>query len=149
MKVVSMNPWTLEQVAALEAEYTPRPWSRRMIAEELDLLAMGLVLVDESKQVQGYLLARLLGDTWQLFNLLVTPAHRRQGWAQQLLEPLITQSQEDGYPILLEVRRSNLGAQQLYERLGFRLLTVRKGYYPGPGPEEDALVMIRDNQKTE
>ncbi len=36
----------------------------------------------------------------------------------------------------LEVRRSNLPAQRLYERLGFTVADVRRNYYSQP--EEDA-----------
>ena len=40
----------------------------------------------------------------------------------------------------LEVRRSNLPAQRLYERLGFTVATVRRNYYSQP--EEDALLHL-------
>jgi ribosomal-protein-alanine N-acetyltransferase len=42
---------------------------------------------------------------------------------------------------ILEVRRSNLPAIRLYERLGFEPAGVRKGYYQDTG--EDALVYTR------
>jgi len=45
----------------------------------------------------------------------------------------------------LEVRTSNARAQRLYERLGYRALGLRKGYYPAPaGQREDAIVMGLD-----
>jgi ribosomal-protein-alanine N-acetyltransferase len=40
---------------------------------------------------------------------------------------------------MLEVRASNLIAQALYARLGFRIIGRRRGYYAEP--PEDALVM--------
>jgi len=42
----------------------------------------------------------------------------------------------------LEVRASNEAARRLYERLGFRERTVRRGYYTKPA--EDGLVLWRD-----
>ena len=39
----------------------------------------------------------------------------------------------------LEVRRSNVPAQRLYERLGFPVSAVRRNYYSQP--EEDALML--------
>ena len=42
----------------------------------------------------------------------------------------------------LEVRRSNVAAQQLYESLGFTVASVRRNYYTQP--EEDALVLARE-----
>jgi len=41
--------------------------------------------------------------------------------------------------VSLEVRKSNVGAQRMYERFGFRPVGVRRGYYVETG--EDAIVM--------
>jgi ribosomal-protein-alanine N-acetyltransferase len=41
--------------------------------------------------------------------------------------------------VSLEVRKSNLGAQAMYEGFGFRPVGVRRGYYVETG--EDAIVM--------
>lgn len=43
--------------------------------------------------------------------------------------------------VLLDVRESNTGAINLYQRLGFQQIAVRKGYYPAMCGREDALVM--------
>jgi [ribosomal protein S18]-alanine N-acetyltransferase len=40
---------------------------------------------------------------------------------------------------MLEVRRSNIQAQRLYQSLGFVMTGVRKGYYSDDG--EDAFAM--------
>ena len=42
----------------------------------------------------------------------------------------------------LEVRRSNDPARMLYERFGFSVAGVRRGYYSNP--VEDALVLWRE-----
>ena len=46
----------------------------------------------------------------------------------------------------LEVRRSNLRAQNLYKSLGFVELGVRKRYYEDN--REDALIMVCDHMPT-
>jgi ribosomal-protein-alanine N-acetyltransferase len=43
---------------------------------------------------------------------------------------------------MLEVRRSNLAAQKLYESMGFAVTGIRKGYYSDDG--EDAFLMALD-----
>jgi ribosomal-protein-alanine N-acetyltransferase len=43
----------------------------------------------------------------------------------------------------LEVRASNHGAMALYERLGFKVIGRRRGYYTDDG--EDAVVMWSDS----
>jgi ribosomal protein S18 acetylase RimI-like enzyme len=43
--------------------------------------------------------------------------------------------------MLLEVRPSNTGAQQMYARYGFVRIGIRRDYYPANGGREDAIVM--------
>ena len=50
--------------------------------------------------------------------------------------------QADCARAILEVRASNVGAQQLYYRLGFAPVGVRPKYYRRPS--EDALILWRD-----
>ena len=42
----------------------------------------------------------------------------------------------------LEVRQSNFPAQRLYERFGFTVAGVRRGYYTSP--VEDALILWKE-----
>jgi len=42
----------------------------------------------------------------------------------------------------LEVRHSNEPAQRLYERFGFTVAGIRRGYYTNPA--EDALVLWKE-----
>ena len=43
--------------------------------------------------------------------------------------------------VWLEVRQSNLRAQALYRRRGYREAGRRRRYYPAPGGREDAILM--------
>jgi ribosomal-protein-alanine N-acetyltransferase len=54
--------------------------------------------------------------------------------------------------LLLEVRKGNFAAIQLYQHLGFEQIGVRKGYYPvpkasEPAGREDAIVMQKYLEK--
>lgn len=72
----------------------------------------------------------------EILTLAVDPGFRRQGVATGLLRVFL---QSAPGRVFLEVRRSNLAAQKLYERFGFVIAGVRVGYYPSP--PEDAIVM--------
>ena len=59
-------------------------------------------------------------------NVAVDPDHRRRGIATRMLEALFEMTEHDGRRgYTLEVRVSNLGAVDLYERLGFERRGVR------------------------
>jgi [ribosomal protein S18]-alanine N-acetyltransferase len=72
--------------------------------------------------------------------LAVHPDYRRQGGGQQILRGLLAQAVKiEMRHSTLEVRSSNTGAIQLYEKMGFENLGWRTKYYQNP--LEDAVVM--------
>ena len=74
-------------------------------------------------------------------NVAVDPDVRRTGVATALLEALLRRVGDAEARFTLEVRRSNAGAIELYERFGFRSAGVRRRYYQDNG--EDAVIMWR------
>jgi ribosomal-protein-alanine acetyltransferase len=72
----------------------------------------------------------------EILNLAVTPGFRRQGIARALWNALQESFRGATY---LEVRASNLAAQEFYKSVGFEELTVRPGYYQNSS--EPAIVM--------
>ena len=78
---------------------------------------------------------------WELENMAVAEACRRQGVGRMLLRQLLMAATESSASrILLEVRESNLAARALYTAMGFNLLARRRGYYDHPA--EDALILV-------
>jgi ribosomal-protein-alanine N-acetyltransferase len=71
----------------------------------------------------------------EILNIAVLPNHRRLGIGRSLLE---CELQEPAV-YTLEVRESNLAAQELYKRLGFTETGKRPYYYQSP--TENAIVM--------
>jgi [ribosomal protein S18]-alanine N-acetyltransferase len=92
-------------------------------------------------ELSGFLCARIVVGEWEIENVVVHPALRRQGIGAQLMRSLIGRSQEQaGTAILLEVRESNHAARALYERHGFREFGRRPAYYREP---VEAAVLYR------
>lgn len=86
--------------------------------------------------VCGFMVSRKIApDEAEILNIAVANDARRSGAATALIESL---NEPD---IFLEVRESNDGAQQLYRKLGFRVVGRREDYYEDP--VESALVMRR------
>lgn len=82
-------------------------------------------------------------DEGHLINIAIAPLWQRRGLGTLLLTGIWNEMRSLGCRhCLLEVRRSNVAAQRLYEGLGFGLDGVRKRYYPAQTnqPAEDALL---------
>ena len=120
------------------------PWSRNMLAEELDnALAAFLAALDGTGAVVGYAGLQVVLDEGYILNIAVRPDCRRQQIASQLLEVFINFAQGNRLSFLtLEVRASNAPAIALYERWGFAEAGRRRNYYEHP--REDAVIMTRE-----
>jgi ribosomal-protein-alanine N-acetyltransferase len=93
-----------------------------------------------SRAIAGFVVALCLGQEWEIENIVVDPAFRRQGFANLLLRELLSRASDEGAGrVLLEVRESNQPAQAFYARRGFQIIGRRKNYYRDP--EEDAILL--------
>jgi ribosomal-protein-alanine N-acetyltransferase len=128
----SAAKWTQQQWLAIFHTQTPaRPaW----IAEDE-------IAPEDPMSGIGFLVAQNGGPEWELENIAVLPAFRRQGVGLHLLSALLTQARSLlAERVLLEVRASNQPAIHLYTASGFQLLARRRGYYGNP--TEDALILV-------
>jgi ribosomal-protein-alanine N-acetyltransferase len=146
--VIEFRPLALADLNAIEKierRAYPTPWSRSMFAGELSKpssICLG-AFAEEDDALVGYAIVSRYVDAWHVMNIAVHPDHRRRGIARRLLEHLFEQTVGEGRRgYTLEVRVSNAGAIQLYERMGFKARGVRRGYYTDN--REDALIMWRD-----
>ena len=144
VRIVPMNADHLDEVAELERICFSTPWSRNMLAEELDnLLSAFLVALDDADRVVGYAGVQVILDEGYITNIAVRPECRRQGVAAQLLQVFMDFAKANKLSFLtLEVRASNYDAIALYGSRGFRSMGRRKNYYEHP--KEDAIIMTRE-----
>lgn len=144
VRIVPMTADHLDEVAELERICFSTPWSRNMLAEELDnALSAFLVALDESGKVVGYAGLQVVLDEGYITNVAVLPECRRQGIAGKLLQVFLDFAQGNHLAFLtLEVRASNYDAIALYGSRGFRSVGRRKNYYEHP--KEDAIIMTKE-----
>jgi len=133
----------LEAVLAVEESAYSHPWSRGNFASALRAGYQAQCLLAGHDTLLGYFVAMKGVDEVHLLNITVAPRYQRQGWAALMLDALAIWARGQGARWLwLEVRISNLRAQQVYLRHGFYRVGVRRGYYPASdGQREDAVVM--------
>jgi ribosomal-protein-alanine N-acetyltransferase len=137
----------LSAIEDIERDSYATPWSRSMFAGELSKASSVCLgaFDEETGELIGYLIVSRYVDAWHVMNIAVDPSVRRAGVATALLVRLFELTSGDGRRgYTLEVRVSNTGAINLYERLGFQPRGIRRGYYTDN--REDALIMWRDPQ---
>ena len=81
----------------------------------------------EKDQIIGYIYYSDIYDRIEIIEFEVKEKHRKQGYGEKLLNALIKEKK----PITLEVNKNNQPAINLYTKLGFNTVAIRKGYYKG------------------
>ncbi len=143
IEVRRLAPTDLTAIETIERRAYRTPWSRSMFASELAKSTSVCVGAFEGERLVGYTISSRYVDAWHIMNVAVDPDYQRRGIATQLLQRIfeLTESnRQRGYT--LEVRISNEGALDLYERLGFEKRGIRRGYYTDN--REDAVIMWRE-----
>ena len=136
-RAADLNP-ILEIEEASFNNPTTREWYEREL--ERPEVCFIYVLRTAESPVAAFCAFWRVADQAHINNLAVRPELRRRGLGSEMLEAVIAEAQRLGAGTLsLEVRRSNVAAQRLYLRAGFREEAVRKSYYTQP--VEDALVL--------
>ena len=140
LEMTAAHTW---QIAELEKVCFRDPWSENSIASELgNRLSLGLVAVDGDRVV-GYVGSQSVVGETDMMNIAVAPDYRRQGIAEKLVTELISGLRQKGnHSLMLEVRVSNTSARQLYDKLGFEQVGLRKNYYRNP--KEDAMILRKE-----
>ena len=135
----------LDAVAAIEEATFPTPWSRDSFRQELERnVAARYLVAEKDGQVVGYAGAWIILDESHITNIAIEESRRGLGYGRALTTALMQYLSNLGAAYAtLEVRRSNLRAQNLYKSLGFVELGVRKRYYEDN--REDALIMVCDH----
>lgn len=122
----------------------PVPWPLDELRRELTrpFSVLRVLRATSHSPVVAFLNHWRVADELQIMNIAVDPAERRRGYASALLGDLLEHAATRAIgAVTLEVRRSNIGAIELYHRHGFQSVGVRPRYYSDN--QEDALVMTR------
>lgn len=138
----------LEAITSLEARSFPAPWRREYFESELRAAGRyNRVAKDTSGRLLGYLFAMYYLDEMHINKIAIEDIHRRKGLATWIMKDCIAFAKSKSIVLLsLEVRQSNVGAQEFYKTLDFAPAYVRRNYYPDG---EAAVVMVAKLKKDE
>lgn len=117
------------------------PWSKSAFVLEFEKNTFSRYLVAKSNNIGiGYIGMWKVYDEGHITNIAVHPEFRGEGIGKKLIWELIKLAKDEEIAkMTLEVRRSNIIAQNLYKKFGFVEEGFRKSYYADNG--EDAIIM--------
>lgn len=138
-----MSESDLVAVDMVEQRIYEFPWSiinfRDSIRAGYDAFCMW-----EDFQLVGYTVMMKVIDETHLLNISIRGDMQGKGLGRKLLRWCMQHAYNNNTDgMLLEVRPSNVAARSLYESEGFKLVGVRKNYYPAAEGREDAMVLFR------
>ena len=118
------------------------PWSQYLFEGALlDEQCLCLGADDNGRLISYSIFLFIPNVEAQVLSIATIPEYRRKGIAEKLFSESINAANALGiYEYTLEVRKSNLGAIALYNKLGFKDEGIRPSYYQDG---EDAVIMWR------
>lgn len=130
----------LESVLAIERACFSTPWSLDAYLGELRHPATEYRIARVENRIVGYAGLWLIIDEAHITTMAVHPDFRGRKIGEWLLHKQMERAHETGMVRgILEVRAGNIPAQRLYEKYGFKVISVRKNYYSDD--KEDAFIM--------
>lgn len=140
-----LRPMTKDDLAAVmdieRALFPDDAWSERTMRDELSAVPdTRYYLVAQEDAVVGYAGLAVVGDQGDVMTIAVSADRQGRGLGRALLTELIGEATRRGaVDLFLEVRHDNAPAKELYRKMGFVEIGVRRGYYNGA----DAIAMRR------
>ena len=129
------------EIARLESEILPDPWSERAVADCICRGGMCFVAVSGG-ELYAYVIGVLIAPEGEIYRVAVREDKRLRGIGYRLLDYAVKTERGRGLETLfLEVRSKNTAARRLYEAYGFKEISVRKNYYRDP--VDDAVIMLK------
>jgi [ribosomal protein S18]-alanine N-acetyltransferase len=149
---ITIRKMTVDDVPAvvdLDQKSFSLPWPERSFRFELtDNPASRCWVAELDGKVIGMIVVWLIVDEAHIATLATHPEYRRQGIGRRLLAYALRQIMQDGArSSFLEVRASNLAAQEMYRKFGYEATGRRRHYYRDN--DEDAILMTLDSLTAE
>lgn len=126
----------IESIIALEESRLGESLGKSFFENMLSNGLNAIYILKENNVLISYISLSFDGEIVEIYNLCVNKDYEHKGYGYQILK-FIIDYYKDASSFILEVRRSNDKAINLYKKVGFKEIYVRKNYYKN----EDALVL--------
>ena len=137
----------VDAVYGIECSSFSEPWSKSSLRAIFQYQNLNAIVAQTQDKISGYILLSHSYDEGEILRIACHPDFRRRGISKLLLgNAILLMKQLNVVSVFLEVRSSNIPAQNLYLGSGFKNVGFRKNYYKNP--TEDALLLRMDISQT-
>lgn len=150
MNIRLMVEEDIDSVSQIEEQLFSKPWTKQDFMNSMsDRHNIYVVAENEQHEVVGYCGIWGVLDEGQITNVAVRTQDQGNGVGFKMLEELLLIGKNEGLQqFTLEVRKSNIKAIKLYQKLGFVEEGIRKDFYDKP--VEDGIIMwLREQEELE
>ncbi len=145
-RIVNAEEHHIPQLEELEKTCFSVPWTAQQLKSQLrDKNHEFIVAESTDGEILAYVGLMYVLDEGEISNVAVKPEYRRLHLGSALIEEILRRAENLNINFIsLEVRESNIPAQQLYLKYGFKPEGLRKNYYDFP--KENAIIMIKSKK---
>lgn len=87
------------------------------------------IVIFNNNKILGFVIYSEIYENCEIIDVFVKEKYRKNGYASKMLSEVIEKNKNRS--ITLEVNSTNVPALELYNKLGFENVAIRKGYYNG------------------
>lgn len=87
------------------------------------------IVIFNNNKILGFVIYSEIYEICEIIDVFVKEKYRKNGYASKMLSEVIEKNKNRS--ITLEVNSTNVPALELYNKLGFEKVAIRKGYYNG------------------
>ena len=130
----------VDDVYKVEEDCFVDPWSKESIRKELKNDLARYLVAEIDGEIVGYVGVWFVVDEGHITNVAVHSNYRGKKIGDKLVKEMVELCRQSNIVAMtLEVRVSNIVAQNLYKKYGFKMGGIRKEYYSDN--KEDAIIM--------
>lgn len=130
LKFLTLQEKDIDKILKLEKEQNISILSKNTILNEINSPTSKYYVVHYNSLIVGYINIAILVDTIDINSIVVKQEYKQMGIATYMLNKILNLCKKLNITrILLEVRKSNFPAQNLYKKFGFKKIHTREKYY--------------------
>lgn len=144
IQILKMTNCDLNEIITNLYENFGSTWNYEIFESELSNTNSSYIVCKKNNEIIGFAGITKLYDEAHIMNISTHIKHRKLGIGTLLLQELIKIATSENLKLLtLEVRKSNVAAQNLYKKFNFEIVGIRKNYYhlKESNQTEDAIIM--------